>query len=136
MNYFENKLVSFYSYEANEEVNIYLEHTIDRKPICTCYCDIQPSSKEVIQKEFGEVANAKYIMWTEISLDNKVEKNTIVLFDYHGETQVCKIEDIKTWDDFSEFIVSEIPPSMVLTDPIQDRELPDPSEVEGSGKYG
>lgn len=101
MNYFETKKVKLFKHvnpkpdEYGEASNPKLDY------ICDLMADVQPASAKLLEKEFGMVNEASFILWVE-SAPNKdfiLDKDTYVKFEYENYENTYQVVDRSRWLD-------------------------------------
>lgn len=114
MNFFETKKVKLYKHLNDLESNHYGETFPELDYICDLIVDIQPASAKLLEKEFGMVNEATYILWAETAPNKKlvIDKDTYVKFEYEDYSNTYQVVDRSRWlgtdtvfDDYTCFSV-------------------------------
>lgn len=113
MNFFETKTVKLYRHINDYECNYIGEPSPEISYVCDLTVDIQPATAKLLEKEFGMVNEATFILWVE-SAPNKdfiLDKDTYVRFEYEDYKNLYQVVDRSRWidsfwdDDYTSFSV-------------------------------
>lgn len=114
MNFFETKKVKVYKHINDNKGDVYGDTHPRIQYVCDLMVDIQPATAKLLEKEFGMVNEATYVLWTETvpSKNMVIDKDMYVKFEYEDYKNLYQVVDRSRWlgndeffDDYTSFSV-------------------------------